>query len=104
MHQALRKEFDNLRDLALKKGVPLALIETQLEHVTFISSGKKLVCLVIEEGRVHNTLTCFKVNKNKWAWAESEGFSLKDGIPDDIANEILIKFKTAEEYLIYLGL
>ena len=104
MHQALRKEFDSLKALALRKGTSLALIETQLEHVVFISSDKKIVCLVIEEGRIHNTLTCFKVNMNKWAWAESEGFSLKNGIPNDIASEILIKFKTADEYLGYLGL
>jgi len=104
MHPALKKEFSNLKDLALKKGVSIAIIETQLDHVAFISSGKKLICLVIEEEEIHNMLSCFKVNLNKWEWAETEGFSLEDGIPRNVADEILIRFKTPKEYLSYLGL
>ena len=104
MHPALRKEFQNLKVLALEKGIHIAIIETQLEHVAFISSDKKLVCVIIEEGKIHNTLSCFKVNMNKWAWAEDEGFTIKDGIPRDIADEILIRIKSPEEYLSHLGL
>ena len=104
MHSALRKEFDNLKALATEKGVSLALIETQMENIAFISSGKKLVCLAVEEGKIHNMLNCFRVNINKWSWAESEGFNLEDGIPKDISEEILIRFKTPEEYLSYLDL
>jgi hypothetical protein len=104
MHQALRQEFNNLKVLAQKKSVPLSIIETQLDHVVFISSEKKLVCLVIEENEIHNMLTCFKVNKKKWQWAEDEGFVLSEGLPDNLAHEILVKFKTPQEYLNYLGL
>ena len=104
MHSALKKEFSNLKALALKKSVPIAVIETQLEHVAFVSSGKKLICLVIEEEEIHNMLSCFKVNLTKWEWAETEGFSLEDGIPRDVADVILIRFSTPKEYLNYLGL
>jgi dihydroneopterin aldolase len=104
MHAALRNEFNNLKELALKKNVSLALIETQLETVAFISSEKKLVCLAIVEDEIHNMLNCYKVNKNKWAWAEDEGFTLTEDLPRDIADEILIKFKSPTEYLSYLNL
>ena len=104
MHKALRKEFENLKSLAIKRNVSLSLLETQIDNVAFISSGKKLVCLAIEEGKILNMLNVFKVNLNKWAWAESEGFKLEEGIPSDITNEILIKFQTPTEYLKYLGL
>ena len=104
MHQALRQEFDNLKVLAKRKGVPLSVIETQLDHVIFLASEEKLVCLTLEENEIHNTLTCFKVNQKKWQWAEDEGFVLSEGMPRDLAREILIKFKTPKEYLNYLGL
>ena len=101
MHAALRQEFESLKKLASEKDVNLAVIETQLDSVIFIScnKGKKLICLALAEGKIHNTLSCFKVNLKKWQWAENEGFSLEDGIPDDITNQILIKFNTPEEYL-----
>ena len=102
MHPALKKEFENLK--ALYPGSSLAIIETQLENVVFVSSGDKLVCLVIEETEIHNMLSCFKVNLKKWEWAEQEGFSLEDGIPDELVSEILIKIQTPSEYLKYLNL
>jgi hypothetical protein len=104
MHPILEKEFRNLKVLADEKEVPLAIIETTKEVVSFVSSGKKLVCLVLVEDKIHNMLTCFKVNINKWSWAENEGFDLEQGIPDDLVSEILIKFNTPQEYLGYLGL
>jgi len=104
MHPALRKEFKNLKALSEKKGISLALIETQLENVVFISCDERLVCLALEEGKIHNMLSCFKVNLDKWKWAEEEGFSIKEGIPNDLAAEILIKFNTPNEYLKYLNL
>ena len=102
MHSALRKEFQNLK--ALSKDSPLSIIETQLENVAFVSNGDKLICLVIEETKIHNILSCFRVNLKKWEWAEKEGFNLQDGIPDDLSKEILIKFQTPSEYLNYLNL
>ena len=104
MHQALRREFKNLKTLSDKKSVPLAIIETKVEYIAFVSSGERLVCLAIEEGEIHNMLSCFKVNLKKWEWAEKEGFSLENGIPDDLISEILIKFNTPNRYLDYLGL
>ena len=104
MHQALRKEFENLKVLAHSKDVPLSLMETQKENVIFVSSGERLVCLAIEEGKIHNMLSCFRVNLKKWEWAEAEGFSLIDGLPQNLINEILIKFHTPDEYLNYLNL
>ena len=104
MHQALRREFKNLKKLSNEKGVSIALMESQVDHVVFISSGKKLVCLAIQEGKIHNMLNCFKVNLEKWKWAEEEGFSLEDGIPNELAKEILIRINTPDEYLSYLGL
>ena len=103
MHQALKKEFENLKTLANKRGASVALVETQLENVVFISSGEKLVCLVIIEEEIHNLLSCFKVDINKWKWAQDEGFGVKD-IPDCLSKEILIKFHTPSEYLGYLDL
>jgi hypothetical protein len=102
MHPALMKEFKNLK--ALSEDSPIAIIETQLENVAFISNGDKLICLVIEETKIHNILSCFKVDLKKWEWAEQEGFNLADGIPDDLGKEILIKFQTPSEYLSYLNL
>ena len=104
MHPALKREFENLKTLAEKRDIPLAIIETKLEHVIFVSSGKRLVCLAIEEGKIHNMLSCLKVNLKKWEWAEEEGFNLEDGIPQNLIDEILIKFNTPSEYLNYLGL
>ena len=104
MHAALRKEFKNLKALAIKRNISVSLIETQIENVAFVSSGKKIVCLAIEEGEIHNMLNVFKVNLKKWAWAESEGFKLEDGLPADITEEILVKLQTPTEYLRYLGL
>ena len=104
MHNALRKEFKNLKILSQEKNVPLALIETKLENIIFISSGKRIVCLALEEGKIHNVLSCFRVDLNKWVWAEKEGFSIEKGIPEILTNEILIKFHTSDEYLDYLGL
>ncbi len=104
MHQALRKEFENLKALSRKKNESLAIIETQMENAVFISNGERLVCLAIEETEIHNILSCFKVNLKKWEWAEKEGFSIKAGIPNDLAKEILIKLQTPSEYLKYLNL
>ena len=104
MHQALRKEFENLKTLSHKKNESIAIIETKMENVAFISNGGRLVCLAIEETEIHNVLSCFKVNLKKWEWAEKEGFSIKAGIPDDLAKEILIKLQTPSEYLNYLNL
>jgi len=104
MHQALKREFDNLKTLANKKGKTIALMESNLENVIFISSGKKLVCLVVREEEIHNILTCFKVNLKKWEWAEAEGFSISDGLPKALQSEILIKLPTPSEYLGYLDL
>jgi len=104
MHQVLRREFENLKTLSNQKDVPLAIIETKVEHIVFVSSGERLVCLALEEGEIHNMLSCFKVNLKKWEWAEKEGFSLENGIPDDLISEILIKFNTPNRYLDYLGL
>ena len=104
MHQALRKEFENLKALSQDKDEPLALIETKMENAVFISNGKKLICLVIEETKIHNMLSCFKVNLKKWEWAENEGFKIENGIPKKLANEILVKFDTPSEYLDYLNL
>jgi len=103
MHQALRNEFNNLKKLGTQKGIPLALIETQIENVVFISSGERLVCLAIAEDEIHNMLSCYRVDMKKWNWAEAEGFTLQD-IPKDLTNEILIRFKTPTEYLKYLKL
>ena len=103
MHQALRKEFENLKIIAEKRGISLVLMETQLENVVFISSGEKIVCLVILEEEIHNLLACYKVDLNKWKWAQDEGFEIKD-IPECLSKEILIKFHTPSEYLGYLGL
>ena len=102
MHPALKKEFKNLKSLS--KDSQLAIIETQMENVAFISNGDKLICLVIEETKIHNLLSCFKVNLKKWEWAEKEGFSIEDGIPEDLSKEILIKLQTPSEYLNYLNL
>ncbi|MAH48967.1 hypothetical protein CMI37_24280 [Candidatus Pacearchaeota archaeon] len=104
MHAALRKEFENLKSLSKEKGVSISLMETMVEHVIFVSSGKKLVCLAIQEGKIHNMLNCFRVNLKKWEWAEAEGFNLEEGIPDSLSEEILIKLNTPDEYLSYLGL
>lgn len=104
MHQALREEFENLKTLSNQKDASLALIETKVENIIFVSSGERLVCLALEEGKIHNMLSCFKVNLKKWEWAEEEGFNLEDGIPDDLISEILIKFNTPDEYLNYLEL
>ena len=103
MHPALKKEFENLKALAEKKDKSIAVIETQLEHVVFISSGEKLACLVITEEEIHNLLTCFKVNLNKWKYANDEGFGIKD-IPECLAKEILVRFNSPTEYLRYLDL
>jgi len=104
MHKALRKEFENLKNLSREVDSPLAIIETKMENAAFVSNGKKLVCLVIEETKIHNTLSCFRVNLKKWEWAENEGFAIEDGIPKKLADEILIKFQTPSEYLSYLDL
>ena len=102
MHPALKKEFKNLK--ALSQDSSLAIIETQLDHVAFISNGDKLICLAIEETKIHNMLSCFKVDLKKWKWAEQEGFNLEEGIPEELTKEILVKFKTPSEYLNYLNL
>jgi hypothetical protein len=102
MHPALKKEFENLK--ALSEGSSLAIIETQMENVAFISNGDKLVCLVIQETKIHNVLSCYRVNLKKWEWAEKEGFSLEEGIPEDLSKEILIKFQSPSEYLNFLSL
>ena len=102
MHPALRKEFENLKSLSQEEHSPLAIIETKMENAVFISNGKKLVCLVIEETKIHNMLSCFKVNLKKWEWAEKEGFKIEEGIPKKLADEILIKFQAPSEYLDYL--
>jgi len=104
MHQALKREFKNLKTLSQEKDISLSLMETKLENVVFVSSGKRLVCLAVEEGKIHNVLSCFKVNLSKWKWAEEEGFSLEDGLPEKLIDEILIKFNTPSEYLNYLNL
>ena len=103
MHPALRQEFENLKKLADKKGKILGLMESNLEQLIFISSDKKMVCLVVLEEEIHNLLTCFKVDLNKWKWAEDEGYTIKT-LPKDLQNEILIKFESPNEYLRYLGL
>ena len=102
MHPALKKEFKNLK--ALSQSLPLAMIETRMENVVFISNGDKLVCLVVEETKIHNLLSCFKVDLKKWEWAIREGFSVEEGFPEDLGKEILIKFQTPSEYLNYLDL
>tara|TARA_Y100000593_G_C4299648_1_gene332657 strand:+ start:1641 stop:1955 length:315 start_codon:yes stop_codon:yes gene_type:complete len=104
MHPVLAKEFQNLKVLSDKNNGSLALIETQREDIIFISNGKKLVCLAIKETEIHNVLSCFRVNLEKWQWAEDEGFELENGLPDDLISEILIKFQTPGEYLRYLNL
>jgi len=104
MHQALKREFKNLKTLSQKKDIPLSLIETNLENVVFVSSGRRLICLAVEEGKIHNMLSCFKVDLSKWKWAEEEGFSLEDGLPEELIGEILIKFNTPSEYLDYLNI
>lgn len=105
MHEVLEKEFSNLKKLAFKKETSLVLIRTQLDCVAFVSSGEKVVCLVIVEEKFHDVLSCFKVNLNKWTWAENEGFDLSGkNTPKDVVNEILIPFKTFGEYLKYLDL
>jgi hypothetical protein len=101
MHPALRREFENLKALADKKEKPVAIMETQLENVAFISSGEKLVCLVILEEEIHNLLSCYRVNLSKWKYAQDEGFGVKD-IPECLGKEILIKFNSPTEYLRYL--
>ena len=103
MHTALKQEVQNLKDLALRKGVPLTFAETTLDTVAFVLTNKKLVCLTLVEDEIHNMLTCYKVDINKWNWAELEGFTTEEEFPK-IANEILIKFNTPKEYLRYLGL
>ncbi len=103
MHQALRLEFENLKALADKRGATINIMESNLENVVFVSSGEKLVCLTIQEDEIHNILTCFKVNLNKWKWAEDEGFTVKN-LPQGLQSEILIKLRTPSEYLGYLGL
>ena len=100
----LAKEFENLKVLSKKNDSPLALIETQRENMAFISNGGRLVCLVVEETEIHNVLSCFKVNLEKWRWAEDEGFKLEEGLPNDLISEILIKFQTPGEYLRHLNL
>lgn len=104
MHEALRKEFENLKVLSQKNNTPLSLIEAQREDIAFISNGKRMVCLVVQETEIHNVLSCFKVDLSKWGWAESEGFELEDGLPDELISEILIKLQTPSEYLRYLNL
>ena len=104
MHPALRKEFENLKSLPQKESSSLAIMETKMENAVFISNGEKLVCLVVEETKIHNMLSCFKVNLKKWEWAEDEGFKIEDGIPKKLANEILVKFNAPSEYLDYLNL
>lgn len=103
MHQALRKEFENLKIMAEKRDIPMVLMETQLENVVFVSSGEKIVCLLIIEEEIHDLLSCYKVDLNKWKWAQDEGFKIKD-IPECLSKEILIKFHTPSEYLRHLGL
>ena len=102
MHPALRQEFKNLKALADKKEKIINLMESNLDQVIFVSSGKKMVCLVLIEEEIHNVLTCFKVDLNKWKWAEDEGYSIKT-LPKDLQNQILIKFQSPTEYLNYLG-
>ena len=104
MHQALKNEWKNLKALSEQKDVSLAIIETKLENVVFVSSGERLACLGLEEGKIHNMLSCFKVDLDKWKWAKEEGFNIEEGIPADLAAEILIKFNTPDEYLNYLNL
>ena len=104
MHQALRKEFENLKHLSQGSNTPLSLIETKREDIVFISNGKRLVCLAIQETKIHNILSCFRVNIKKWKWAEDEGFELENGLPDELIGEILVKFQTPGEYLRYLNL
>ena len=104
MHKALRKEFENLKILSQKNNVSLSLIETQREDIAFISNGKRMVCLAIQETEIHNVLSCFRVDLDKWRWAENEGFKLENGLPDELVSEILIKFQTPGEYLKYLNL
>lgn len=103
MHPALKKEFENLKALAERKNKSVVLMETKLENVVFISSDEKLACLVISEEEIHNLLTCFKVNLNKWKYAHDEGFEIKD-IPECLAKEILVRFNSPTEYLRYLDL
>ena len=103
MHQALRREFENLKIIAQKRGISLALMETQLENVIFVSSGEKVVCLVILEEEIHNLLACYKVDLRKWKWAQDEGFKIKD-IPECLSKEILVKLNAPSEYLRHLGL
>ena len=103
MHPALKKEYENLKELAKRKNKSIVLMETQLENVVFISSNEKLACLVIVEEEIHNLLTCFKVDLNKWKYAHDEGFG-SENIPNNLAKEILIKLNSPTEYLKYLGI
>ena len=85
------------------KDVILSFLETSLEEVAFVSSGKRLVCLVLKEGKVHYTLTCYKVDLRKWKWAEQEGFDSEEEF-GKVVDQILEQFKTPEQYLKYLKL
>tara|TARA_B100000959_G_C14964027_1_gene616976 strand:- start:1726 stop:2037 length:312 start_codon:yes stop_codon:yes gene_type:complete len=103
MHSILKKELKNLKSLAVEKDVVLSFLETSLEEVAFVCSGKRLVCLVLKEGKVHYSLTCYKVNLKKWKWAEQEGFETEEQL-GEVIDQILEQFKTPDQYLKYLKL
>ena len=101
MHQVLEKEVNNLKKLAKKKGENLSFLETHIEEVIFISNEKRVVCVVLQEDEIHNTLCCYKVDFKKWKWAEQEGFNTQEHFPK-IMNEVMEQLRSQEEYLSYL--
>jgi hypothetical protein len=79
----------NLIRKSLESSGEVVKVKSSKEHDCFIMASGRLNKAVII-GIAFETLTAFKINIQRWSWAEAEGFTLDD-IVDKLGSEIFEK-------------
>ena len=98
----LEKEITRLKKDAQNLGFVLSVTKTVDEdsYVLINKSAEKAVLIGMTTVNSQRRATAYKINVNKWRWAEAEGFT-RDQIIDDLGSEIFssINISYIAEYL-----
>ncbi len=98
----LEKEITRLKKDAQNLGFVLSATKTVDEdsYVLINKSAEKAVLIGMTTVNSQRRVTAYKINVNKWRWAEAEGFT-RDQIIDDLGSEIFssINISYIAEYL-----
>ena len=71
----LLKEIKKIEELAKKRGTQVLHSSTENPNAALLYNEKAITILIIKEHLDHFLVTPYIVDVNKWAWAESEGFT-----------------------------